>query len=444
MITFKKSGRPTKVEKGLVKNINNLFSSISEDDRKGYDFYGERVTNEGRLNEIWDLLNGDFTEGVLNNDIIPSPFTEGKSESKVELVEVEKKEVIEPEPEIETKEEQKEPIENEHVETNEKPEEKDNFVKEEDMNYDEEAIVESITEGNEDIIDNSEVSDEIPSSFNPLNQPIKERSYNVKKGGISTEIPEPDFGAQPSAEEEHEQLEADRERDEEDFVEEEKEEKVIDRLTNPEMEDLNPKDKKEAAKQLVETVLGGYEMLHELGKNWVEYPEAKLDEKIIKGEVDPTMSIPIDEHGGRTNVRDFFIEYNESAKEAISYDQKFGEKVRPAMERVFAKKGWGMTDEQFLLVEFGKDLSWKAVQVMNLKKTANNMMEMFVELQREKIEAMGANPSQTHQPDTIVTPPSSSPTPEPEPIYQHNHENEEEEDSENDIPATFEIVKQEE
>ena len=38
------------------------------------------------------------------------------------------------------------------------------------------------------------------------------------------------------------------------------------------------------------------------------------------------------------------------------------------MERVFAKKGWVMTDEQFLLVAFGKDAAWKTVQIMTLKK----------------------------------------------------------------------------
>ena len=155
-------------------------------------------------------------------------------------------------------------------------------------------------------------------------------------------------------------------------------------------------------------------MLHELGKNYVKYPEDKIKEKVVKGEIDATMTIPIDELGNTTNVVEFFSEFNAQAEEAISYDPEFGEKVRPAMERVFAKKGWGMTDEQFLMVAFGKDIAYKSLQVFTLKKTANGIMETFEELQRQKIEAIrqsnrrAAYEQPPLQPDSITTPPNQN------------------------------------
>ena len=123
------------------------------------------------------------------------------------------------------------------------------------------------------------------------------------------------------------------------------------------------KEKTLAVKQLVETCLDGYAMLHEIAKMKVVYPEEKLQEKIIAGEIDPSDEIPIDEQGTTVTPVEFIQGFNEQAREAISYDPEFGEKVRPAMERVFAKRGWGMTDEQYLLYMFGKDLAFKGVQV---------------------------------------------------------------------------------
>jgi hypothetical protein len=81
------------------------------------------------------------------------------------------------------------------------------------------------------------------------------------------------------------------------------------------------------------------------------------------------------------------------------------------MERVFSKKGWGMTDEQYLLVAFGKDAAWKGVQIMTLKKTATGIMNNFEKLQSDKNDAIRASKRERRtaepsiQPDSIVTPP---------------------------------------
>ncbi len=275
---------------------------------------------------------------------------------------------------------------------------------------------EIINEANEGVEATEDLG--VPSSFNPLSEPIMQRSYATSSQTDVGEIKEPIFEAQSSPTEQLEQIEEEQQYEEQEAVQEaaqeaaqeEEEESEFNNVRNPQMEQLNDKDAQLASKQLVQTVLDGYEMLHELGKYFVKYPEDKLQEKIIKKEIDPTMEIPLDENGTTTNPVEFFQGFNEQAEEAISYDPEFGEKVRPAMERVFSKKGWGMTDEQYLLVAFGKDIAWKSVQIMSLKKTASGIMSTFEELQRNKIAAIRSQNRQNERPsavspDSIVTPP---------------------------------------
>jgi hypothetical protein len=348
-IIFKKNGRPTKKEKLLLKNINNHISNMKDSDT--FDFDNENVTEGKRLEDIWNSIT--------------------------------------------------------NVEKIDEPKEIETSIKNEDMSNTEDQILEEANEGLESTNDLG-----VPSSFNPLSEPIKQRSYNAQAQTNVGEIEEPIFDNETSAQEKLEEIEAESEFEFEEAEEpmEEEESRGFDNMSNPQMEELDNKDKKLAAKQLVQTVLDGYEMLHEVGKNFVKYPEEKLQEKIINQEIDPTMEIPLDENGNTTNPVEFFQSFNEQAEEAISYDPEFGEKVKPAMERVFAKKGWGMTDEQYLLIAFGKDIAWKSVQIMNLKKTANGIMNTFEKLQKDKIEAIrqqsrAQRPTQV-TPDSIVTPPS--------------------------------------
>lgn len=338
-VLFKKNGRPTKTEKVVLRNINNFLKTLESSEVDNYRFNNEVVTNGERLNQIWgDIIN--------------------KNNSSEETQDIEVDE-----------------------DTGEIFQKEDIYLKKENM---EEAEV--LSELNDNI-------EEIPSYFNPLKKPVMERSYQKREQIDVGEIKEPDFGNHKSASETLEEINEDRITQESKFYEDEEEEeeqgkKEWNNLRNEGMEELGDKDKLLASKQLVQTVLDGYEMLHEVGKIFVKYPEEKLQEKAINGDIDPTMEIPIDEHGTTTNPIDFFRNFNEQAEEAISYDPEFGEKVRPAMERVFAKKGWGMTDEQFLMVAFGKDIAWKGVQIMTLKKTANGIMSTFERLQKDKNDAI--------------------------------------------------------
>ena len=201
---------------------------------------------------------------------------------------------------------------------------------------------------------------EVPDFFSPLDEPMKQRSYSKPESIDTGEIEEPTFAGGLSME--------DLESPQEEFQEESK---PFDNITNDGVNQLEGKDKKIACKQLVETTLEVYKMGHTFAQRMAKKDEGEIVKAVQDGEIDPQMEIPVDEKGTTTNAVEFFQNYNEQVEEALSYDEEFGEKVRPAMERVFEKRGWGMNDEQYLMYMFGKDIAMKGAMVISLKKQAN-------------------------------------------------------------------------
>lgn len=302
------------------------------------------------------------------------------------------------------------------------------------------------------------------SSFSPLSEEVKQRSYNIQESNVNPAdiepIPEPSFEASPETQAALDQRQTQAASDlisdplaeslsadpdpsananDPQPAQEQPREKIADKITNDAVNELDPKEKKMAVKQLVTTVLDGYEMLHMLGQNYVKYDESKLIEHIQKGELDPTLSIPVDENTTTTPV-EYVQTYNNQAEETIKYDPEFGERVRPAMERVFAKKGWGMTDEQYLMTAFGKDIAVKAMMVVGMKKQMNAMMQTFITASSGGF----VEPMETEEPiiekvkpDSVTTPPPPPPVEDPteSPIVEHITV--EPKKSEPNVPSSF-------
>lgn len=201
--------------------------------------------------------------------------------------------------------------------------------------------------------------------FNPFAQNVVEREYATPKvaSGVIEDLEEPVFEQKNPFEERMQQEQQEQPHPFEDG--------------NPALNDLDFQDKKIACESLVDTALDTYEQLHAVAQNFVQVDEAEMIQKQQDGEIDLAMEIPVDEQGTSMSVMDFVQQYNEQSKDALQYDKEFGYKVRPAMLRVFMKKGWGMTDEQFLMYAFGKDLLTKTAIVFSLKKTMNNTFELL-------------------------------------------------------------------
>jgi hypothetical protein len=230
--------------------------------------------------------------------------------------------------------------------------------------------------------DDSEVIGEgTYGDYNPFAESVVEREYSTPQiaSGEVEEIEEPQF-VPPT----YEDVKREREGGDEEVGEEGGEESgsPFDN-PNPALNDLDTKDKKIACESLVDTCLDAYEQLHQYGQYVVKVDEETLRQKHNEGTLDLNDTIPLPD-GQKVSVGEFFQQFNEQGKEALAYDKEFGVKVKPAMLRVFMKRGWGMSDEQFLMYMFGKDIAVKIGIMWQLKKTISTTIESLEEMHLKK------------------------------------------------------------
>ena len=210
--------------------------------------------------------------------------------------------------------------------------------------------------------------------LSPFDEPVKERGYsqpfvNATKEQIYQTIPEADFTPPPF------DLNAGNP-----FAEEVKGAEPPPKRgrgrppkhepINPSLEDLEQSERKDSAKFVAKLVLDGYEMLNALANNLVTVSEEKLKKQAMEGEIDLSLQVPFDMNGNTISVG--------------------------VMIRVFEKRGIGLTDEQYLMVAFGKDIAIKAITGIQMKRTING----FINAVKEQTDAIrqGASPMQPTPP----------------------------------------------
>ena len=252
----------------------------------------------------------------------------------------------------------------------------------EDMNNeDENYLDDNLEAGNELEVEEAEIVDtskkettdtgSIGNSYNPFSENVIKREYSSPPiaDNITNEIDEPSFRP-PSYDDimtERSSAENEKISESNPFLN-----------PNPVVNEMDSQDQKIACEMLVDTCLEGYEQLHQLAQWSAKVDEGELMEKQMQGKIDlQTQKIPISEDGEEVTLGEFLNTYNEQCTEALSYDKSFGDKVRPAMIRVFMKNGWGMSDGQYLGFMFGKDIVTKTSIVYSLKKSLNMTMTMI-------------------------------------------------------------------
>jgi hypothetical protein len=205
---------------------------------------------------------------------------------------------------------------------------------------------------------------EIMDDFSPLDAPVKQRSYtqhHIADAQVLGDLEEPTF--QPPSFN--------------DFDKEEGGEPEPERPFNQSYSELDGKEKTMGAKMMAEMTLDLYEKGCGLLGKLPEISEGNLDRLIAEGEIDANIEIPTE--AGSLGVKDFAREYNDSIKDAFSVSDEFKEKVKPPLERVFKKRGIGMTDEQLLMYYFATDFGAKGVQAFMLRKTATGIIDSLKE-----------------------------------------------------------------
>jgi hypothetical protein len=235
--------------------------------------------------------------------------------------------------------------------------------------------------------------------YNPLGESVNEKSYTrpnvtIDADELNTPIPEPTYQAENISSSTQQMP---------------KQPKQPIQQLNPEMEDLSNKDKKDSAKYVAETIVGGYEFICGLANRGLLFNENKLKKLQASGEIDLSMQLPIG-NGQFMSIYEFIQEYNEQNKDALAVSQEFKDEIIPVLTKVLEKRGIGMTIEQKLLFIAGKDVAQKAIisfqLVSIMKEMQNNWKEFYLANKQTQV------------------PPPPPPTPQPtynpppqEPIY---------------------------
>jgi hypothetical protein len=235
--------------------------------------------------------------------------------------------------------------------------------------------------------------------YDPLGQPINEKPYTrpnvtVDPKDLVGDIPEPSFQPPPIDLGSPQFEETAPKREAKPF--------------NPEMNDLPKKEKEMAASHVAKMIMQGYEFMHTIANKGMTFSDKKLNKLAREGEVDFSIQIPYDYKSNQTmSAGEFINEFNEQQKDTLVVSQEFKEEVTPVLERVLKKRGVGMTDEQYLIFLFGKDIAIKTTQFMatrsQMGEIINQLKEMTAEMKNSGSRGYSAPPP--------PPPPSSSPSP---------------------------------
>jgi len=142
---------------------------------------------------------------------------------------------------------------------------------------------------------------------------------------------------------------------------------------NPDMANLSDKDAKQAAKLLVDAILGGYKQVWGLTAEWVKVSDDQIVQWVMQDQISLDITLPINARGKEASLREIYNQFNEQTEKALTVDlteESFVE-VRQAMIREFAKRGWGISDMQFIIQHFVRDAGQRALAVYQLKSTIN-------------------------------------------------------------------------
>lgn len=267
-----------------------------------------------------------------------------------------------------------------------------------------------------------------PENFNPFDEPVIQREYTKPKVSYDPatigNIPEPMY-QQPNLDE----LQEDDYEDDKTASKKEKPSKPKkgfgsdDPFVNEDLQDYSKKDADESAGLMVDTFLEGYKVAHTFGQKYFSLSEEEIVKKAIKGEINPDMRIPISQTK-TISVHEFIGEYNRQVNEVLVVDEEFIDSVRPVMIRVFSARGYGLSDEQFLMVAFGKDIVQKGAQLYTFKKSLTQSLKMMTEMYNSQVNpefnssgqgATGPRPQSPPPPSTPPPPPPQPQSPPPPP-----------------------------
>lgn len=157
-------------------------------------------------------------------------------------------------------------------------------------------------------------------------------------------------------------------------------------FTNPDLITSTDKEKEDGAKFLVESTLDAYDLAHRAGRWYLEVSEEDVAKYVTEGKIQLTDVITHSEEGEEITVGEFIASYNKSVNETIQVSGDFRKKITPVLVRIFIKRGWGFTDEQYALYLITKDLSTKVGMGYMFKKQMSSILQTIVKVNEKQVE----------------------------------------------------------
>jgi hypothetical protein len=147
---------------------------------------------------------------------------------------------------------------------------------------------------------------------------------------------------------------------------------------NPTLNDVSSEDKKMAAKHMTNLIIDGYEQINNFANTFVQFKESKINKLVEEKEIDLNLPIVYD-YGTEITAKDYIKEFNNQTKNTFVVTEEFKSEVKPVLQRVLEKRGAGLSDEQFLIYAFGKDIALKGITAYQLSKQMSDVINSLKE-----------------------------------------------------------------
>jgi hypothetical protein len=136
---------------------------------------------------------------------------------------------------------------------------------------------------------------------------------------------------------------------------------------------------------LADVCLLAYGVLNRLGGKMARISDSKLAKYESEGILDRKMEIPVDAHTTAT-VEEVVDSINTQVDDIFVVTEEFEERTRPLMKKIFLKRGWGVSEEQQLLLYVATDVQEKIMAAVQIRKSATYQLDSFAQMYEKKLQ----------------------------------------------------------
>ena len=163
-------------------------------------------------------------------------------------------------------------------------------------------------------------------------------------------------------------------------------------IHNPAVEEMDDKEAKKAANDLVDSIMTGIDWMSEILQDVCTTSKTKLQNKALKGEFDMTLieeSLTEEEGGGI--YWDCFESLNDAAAHAFKVSEQWKENVRNPLREVLLKKGLGVTPEQQLLLYAIQLASQWVIALIKIKTAQSRLFHILKRIMKDRADYQHTN-----------------------------------------------------